>query len=72
MKGNELHDRLAKCAGNHTFRRLGELTQTHPETVRRYMQGQAPSADFLSTGNGALDTGCTDSIGTTSEDAGIR
>ena len=31
-----------------TYRRLAEVTQSHPETVRRYMQGQAPSADFLS------------------------
>ena len=54
-KGNELHDRLAQCAGNHTFRRLGELTQTHPETVRRYMQGQAPSAEFLAALSTALD-----------------
>ncbi|GJM19690.1 MAG: hypothetical protein DHS20C14_19030 [Phycisphaeraceae bacterium] len=44
---SELHQRLAAAAGKRTYRRLGELTGTHPETVRRYMQGQAPSAEFL-------------------------
>lgn len=47
MGHTTLHDRLRHIAGERTYRRLGELTQTHPETVRRYMQGQAPSADFL-------------------------
>lgn len=42
-----LHERLASAIGKTTYRRLGEMTQTHPETVRRYMQGQAPSAEFL-------------------------
>ncbi len=42
-----LHQRLSDAAGKRTYRRLGELTGTHPETVRRYMQGQAPSAEFL-------------------------
>lgn len=42
-----LHERLHAVAGQLTYRRLGELTNTHPETVRRYMQGQAPSAEFL-------------------------
>lgn len=42
-----LHERLQAVAGQMTFRQLGELTQTHPETVRRYMQGQAPSVEFL-------------------------
>lgn len=44
---SDLHERLEACIGKTTYRRLGELTQTHPETVRRYMQGQAPSAQFL-------------------------
>lgn len=43
----DLHERLQAAVGKTTFRRLGELTETHPETVRRYMQGQAPSAQFL-------------------------
>lgn len=30
-----------------SYRKLGRLTDTHPETVRRYMQGQAPSTTFL-------------------------
>ena len=48
MSDSDLHQRLADAAGKRTYRRLGELTKTHPETVRRYMQGQAPSAEFLS------------------------
>ncbi len=44
---SDLHDRLASAIGKTTYRRLGELTETHPETVRRYMQGQSPSATFL-------------------------
>lgn len=31
-----------------TYRALGDATQQHPETVRRYMQGQSPSVEFLS------------------------
>lgn len=31
-----------------TYRALGEATEQHPETVRRYMQGQSPSVEFLS------------------------
>jgi hypothetical protein len=41
------HDRLLEAAGEISYRKLGRLTDTHPETVRRYMQGQAPSATFL-------------------------
>jgi hypothetical protein len=42
------HERLVAAAGSITYRALGELTGVHPENVRRYMQGQAPSAEFLS------------------------
>src|SRR5262245_11814116 len=42
-----LHERLVVAVGDRTFRHIGELTKTHPETVRRYMGGQAPSTDFL-------------------------
>lgn len=42
-----LHERLLAAAGDRTYRHLGELTRTNAETVRRYMQGQAPSAEFL-------------------------
>ena len=41
------HDRLSLAVGDTSYRQLGEMTDTHPETVRRYMQGQAPSATFL-------------------------
>lgn len=41
------HERLNKAAGDNSYRQLGKITDTHPETVRRYMQGQAPSASFI-------------------------
>jgi len=43
----DFHARLNAAAGSASYRKLGRLTDTHPETVRRYMQGQAPSATFL-------------------------
>lgn len=43
------HERLVAAAGSITYRALGELTGVHPENVRRYMQGQAPSAEFLAS-----------------------
>lgn len=42
-----LHERLSFVASGRTYRSLSELTQTHPETVRRYLQGQSPSVEFL-------------------------
>lgn len=42
-----LHERMLIVAGDRTYRLIGELTKTHPETVRRYMQGQAPSVEFV-------------------------
>lgn len=45
--GGGLHDRMGRAAGDRTYRSLGAMTNTHPETVRRYMQGQAPSVEFL-------------------------
>lgn len=47
MQTSDLHERMARVVGDTTYRHLGELTGTHPETVRRYLQGQAPSAEFL-------------------------
>ena len=41
------HDRLNLAVGDTSYRQLGTITETHPETVRRYMQGQAPSAAFM-------------------------
>jgi transcriptional regulator with XRE-family HTH domain len=41
------HERLSHAAGKTSFRQLSKLTDTHPETVRRYMHGQAPSASFI-------------------------
>lgn len=42
-----LHLRLTEAVGDMTYRRLAQLTETHPETVRRYMHGQSPSTEFL-------------------------
>lgn len=50
-----LHHRLRAAAADRSYRELGELTATHPETVRRYMQGAAPSVEFLSAFAGALN-----------------
>lgn len=42
-----LHERLHEVFGNRSFRAIAESTSTSHETVRRYMQGQAPSVEFL-------------------------
>ncbi len=55
MDGPSLHERMAAAAGTRTFRALAELTATHPETVRRYMQGQAPSVEFVAALCAALE-----------------
>ena len=49
-----LHERMLAAAGERTYRRIGEITATHPETVRRYLQGQSPSVEFISAMCGAL------------------
>jgi len=47
MSHDGFHERLRTVVGDRSFRHLSELTGTHHETVRRYMQGQAPSVEFL-------------------------
>lgn len=42
-----INDRVHIAVGKMTYKKLGQLTDTHPETVRRYMNGYAPSAKFL-------------------------
>ncbi len=54
MSESTLHERLTLVAGKRTYRALGDVTGIHPETVRRYMQGQAPSIEFVSRLCGAL------------------
>ncbi|HBS28770.1 MAG TPA: hypothetical protein DEB06_04815 [Phycisphaerales bacterium] len=44
---SSLHERMKAAAGSMTFRALAEVTGQNAETVRRYMQGQAPSVEFL-------------------------
>ena len=47
MEGQSLHQRIKAVVGQRSFREVAELTETHPETVRRYVQGQSPSVEFL-------------------------
>lgn len=42
-----LHERIHAAVGGRTYRAIAELTGSNAETVRRYMMGQAPSAEFL-------------------------
>ncbi|RMH29601.1 MAG: hypothetical protein D6693_01745 [Planctomycetota bacterium] len=42
-----LHERMIEAAEGRTYRALGDLTDFNSETVRRYMQGQAPSVEFV-------------------------
>lgn len=48
MALSPLHVRLNDAAGDRTFRAIAELTGTNHESVRRYMQGAAPSVEFVS------------------------
>jgi len=48
MQSTALHERMKAMVGKTTFRALGQVTNHNPETVRRYMSGQAPSVEFLS------------------------
>jgi hypothetical protein len=47
-EGSPLHERLLAAVGDRTYRAIASETGHNPETARRYMQGHAPSADFLS------------------------
>jgi hypothetical protein len=48
MSLSELHIRLQDAAGKRTFRAIASMTGQNHETVRRYMQGAAPSVEFIS------------------------
>jgi hypothetical protein len=48
MITSELHVRLQDAAGKRTFRAIASMTGQNHETVRRYMQGAAPSVEFIS------------------------
>lgn len=54
MVGETLTDRLRLVVGQRSNRRVAELTGTHPETVRRYLQGQSPSVEFIARLGGVL------------------
>lgn len=55
VEGSGLHERMLIAVGDRTYRLVGELTHTHPETVRRYLQGQAPNVDFVTALCDAMD-----------------
>jgi len=40
---------LSAAVGQRTYRAIADLTGTNAETVRRYLQGQSPSVEFLSS-----------------------
>ncbi len=42
-----LHERMTEAAEGRTYRAIGDLTDHNSETVRRYMQGQSPSVEFV-------------------------
>lgn len=44
-----MHRRLEAALEGKTYRWIARTTGIHPETVRRYMQGQPPSVDFVAT-----------------------
>jgi len=46
---------MTEAAGGNTFRALAVLTSHNNETVRRYMQGQAPSVEFVTAFCSGLD-----------------
>lgn len=49
MEVSPLHERLRSIVGTQSYRRIGELTGTNAETVRRYLLGQTPSVEFLAS-----------------------
>jgi len=42
-----LHERIHEVVGDRSYRAIGDLTSHHPETIRRYLSGQAPGIEFL-------------------------
>lgn len=44
-----MHRRLEAALDGKTYRWISRATGIHPETVRRYMQGQSPSIEFVSS-----------------------
>lgn len=43
----QLRERIRIVAGGDSCRDIGDRTNTHPETVRRYLSSGTPSADFV-------------------------
>lgn len=48
MIDSPLHERILAAIGERSYRHVAEITAQNQETVRRYIQGQAPSVEFLS------------------------
>lgn len=55
MELSGLHQRLHTVIGETSLRKLGSMTGHSPETIRRYLYGQAPSVEFVSALCGALE-----------------
>lgn len=47
MSTATLHDRLREVLRGRSVREVSDITNVHPETVRRYLGGASPSCDFL-------------------------
>lgn len=47
MAATRLHERLAAVLSDIPYRKVADRTNTPQETVRRYLAGQTPSAEFL-------------------------
>jgi transcriptional regulator with XRE-family HTH domain len=50
-----LHERMRAVVGARTYKTVSDLTATNAETVRRYLQGQSPSVEFLAALASALE-----------------
>jgi hypothetical protein len=48
LKLSPLHQRLRRVLGAVGPKELSELIGMHPETIRRYLNGTKPSAEFVS------------------------
>ena len=42
-----MHERMTSAGSGRSYRWIARATGSHPETVRRYMQGQSPNIEFI-------------------------
>lgn len=55
VETSALHERIHATVGDRTYRSIGQITGHNPETVRRYLQGLAPSVEFLAALSARFD-----------------